>query len=131
MPANVTGSNRSTPCTSTASNDLCAARNRPPPHLVHALGDIPTDESSRSRWIEAPTVIETYRLEHKVHGELTALGQLLFDPIERWHGNKPPGTCRPSPQRWPHQNWTRLIRAAGTKPRFVIRHQNAGEGHLR
>ena len=54
----------------------------PPGYLTRALGTCPTDGTSVLSWIDAATLIETYRLEHDVTDKRHALGRPPPDATE-------------------------------------------------
>jgi hypothetical protein len=61
----------------------CRAINNPPAYLTRALGFLPDDGTPVGDWIEAATIIESYRLEHDSIDKRHALGREPRDPIDR------------------------------------------------
>jgi len=62
---------------------VCRAINDPPAYLTCALGFLPDDGTSVGDWIEAATIIESYRLERDIIHKRHALGREPRDPIDR------------------------------------------------
>jgi conjugative relaxase-like TrwC/TraI family protein len=58
------------------------AINDAPGYLTRALGPCPTDGTPVAGWIDAATLIETYRLEHGITDKRSALGRQPRDPTE-------------------------------------------------
>ncbi len=63
---------------------ICRAINDPPNYLKRALGEVPADRADCDRWIDAATMIETYRLENGITDKRSALGPEPRDPISKW-----------------------------------------------
>jgi hypothetical protein len=51
--------------------------------VTRVLGPCPTDGTSVAGWIDAATLIETYRLEHDITDKRNALGRQPRDPTEQ------------------------------------------------
>ena len=63
----------------------CAVRraiNDAPGYLTRALGPCPTDGTAVAGWIDAATLIQTYRLEYHITDKRSALGRQPLDPTE-------------------------------------------------
>ena len=63
---------------------VCRAMTDPPSYLTSAIGMPGPDNPNASRWKEAATVIETYRLEQGITDERRALGPRPANLIDRW-----------------------------------------------
>jgi hypothetical protein len=59
------------------------AINDQPSYLTRTLGPLPTNGEPVGTWIDAATVIETYRLEHGIVDKHRAFGKEPRDPADR------------------------------------------------
>jgi hypothetical protein len=63
---------------------VCRVLSDQPAYLTRTLGPLPTNGDPVGAWIDAASVIETYRLEHGIVDKQHALGREPTEPADRW-----------------------------------------------